>query len=229
MLSGNVTSTSPKLEIQPPRRRIGRRARAAIAALAGVVVALFIAGWMGACFSQFASRQEEGSSLVYRRVVRRQPSRFPRDTHLPRKNELLACGPINLKTFSPAKDLVRIDDRRVWWESDHRHGPEDDHVINQALEEPLRKLINLVDKRGGVLKVYDAYRATGVHLSNSLHKEGRAIDLTCEGFSLEVLAKLCWAAGFDWVYYEGPTKKGGDHIHCSVKANKSIPPAKPGA
>ena len=219
MLSGNVTSTSPKPEIQPSRRRIGGRARAAIAALAGVVLASLIAGWMGACFSEFASRQE-GSSLVYRRVVRRQPSRFPKETHLPRKNELLACGPINLKTFSPSRDLVRFDDKRVWWESDHGHGPEDDHMINQALEEPLRKLINLVDKRGGVLKVYDAYRATGVHLSNSLHKEGRAMDLTCNEMSLETLAKLCWAAGFDWVYYEGPSKKGGDHIHCSVKSGK---------
>ena len=181
-----------------------------------IVVALITACWMGACLSQIASEQGPAST-VYKRVVRRQPSRFPAGTHLPGKNELRACGEINLKTFSPTRDLIRFEDSRVWWESDNSRGPEDDHMINHAMEEPLRKLVNLVAKRGGTLKVHDAYRATGVHLRNSLHKEGRAIDLTCDEFNLETLAKLCWAAGFDWVFYEGPNKKSGDHIHCSVK------------
>ncbi len=62
----------------------------------------------------------------------------------------------------------------------------------------------------------DAYRPGGIHNPTSLHKEGRAIDITCKELSLEKLAKLCWAAGFDWVYHEVKAKLGA-HVHCSVK------------
>ena len=94
---------------------------------------------------------------------------------------------------------------------------EDDHSVHRSLEAPLRRLIELVHRRGGILEVHEAYRATGVHNPRSLHTEGRAIDVTCDEFSLEELAKLCWAAGFDWVYYEGGSKVNGPHIHCSVR------------
>ena len=53
-------------------------------------------------------------------------------------------------------------------------------------------------------------------MKTSLHKEGRAIDVTCDQMPLEELAKLCWISGFDWVYYEARKGKG-PHIHCSVR------------
>jgi hypothetical protein len=121
--------------------------------------------------------------------------------------------------FSPGRDLTFIDDARVWWESDNDDGDnEDDHSIHKSLEIPLRRVIELVAARGATLKVQDAYRPAGIHNPRSLHKEGRAVDLTCDDMPLEDLAKLCWAAGFDWVYYE---TRGGAHIHCSVKRNSS--------
>jgi D-alanyl-D-alanine dipeptidase len=82
---------------------------------------------------------------------------------------------------------------------------------------PLARLIEMISARDATLKVQDAYRPGGkVHGSKSLHKEGRGIDLTCEEMSLEELARICWAAGFDWVYHEA-SAKGGAHVHCSVK------------
>lgn len=148
---------------------------------------------------------------------RKLPDAFPRNTHLPKVNEAIASGSIDMSTFSPGRDLVHIDDDRVWWESDNDKGDnEDDHTIYRSMEAPLRKLIDLVTDRGATLKVQDTYRPNGIHNSRSLHKEGRAIDLTANGLSLEELAKLCWLAGFDWVYYEA-RGKGGHHVHCSVK------------
>ena len=150
--------------------------------------------------------------------LRKKPKKFPPNTYLPKKKESQASGAIDLTTFSPGKSLIYFDDKRVWWESDHdKNDIEDDHTIYVTMKAPLRRLIDLVTKENATLKVQDTYRPTGIHNSRSLHKEGRAIDLTCSGISLEELAKLCWMAGFNWVYYE---RKGGAHIHCSVKREK---------
>ena len=90
---------------------------------------------------------------------------------------------------------------------------------------PLRRLVNLLEKKKGTLKVQDAYRAADknkIHLASSLHCEGRAVDLTCEKVSLGDLAKLAWQAGFDFVLYEKP-KKSGVHLHCSMKRSPDAP------
>lgn len=156
--------------------------------------------------------------------VRPAPAAFPRDSNLPRGKESLHSGPIDLATFDPKRDLTRFEDPRVWFESDHDpSGKEDDHLISRAMETPLRRLVNLVEAKKGKLKIQDAYRPAAqntVHLGKSLHLEGRAVDLTCEGLALGDLAKLCWQAGFDFVLYEAP-KASGDHIHCSVKREKA--------
>lgn len=159
--------------------------------------------------------------------VRDAPAAFPPDSNLPRGKEIYASGPIELERFDPARDLVRFEDARVWFESD-QDGPEDDeddHLIHRAAEVPLRRLVNLLERRGGKLKVQEAYRAANrnrIHLSSSLHGEGRAVDLTCEGLSLSELAKLSWQAGFDFVLYEVP-KRSGVHLHCSVKRTPDAP------
>jgi len=150
--------------------------------------------------------------------VRPAPATFPVDSNMPTGREVFASGPIDLATFKPDKDLVRFEDARVWFESDHKRNPEeDDHIIHRAMEVPLKRLVNLLEKKGGKLKVHDAYRPTGIHLEKSLHREGRAIDLTSEKVSLSELAKLAWQAGFDFVLYEKPGRAGGEHLHCSVK------------
>lgn len=150
-------------------------------------------------------------------VLRAEPASFPAGSFMPDVSEGNASGSIDMGTFSAGRDLVYVDDRRVWWESENdKDDEEDDHSMHQSVEAPLRRLINLVDKEGGVLRIQDAYRGSGIHSGRSLHKEGRALDLTCEELGLERLAKLCWRAGFDWVLFESGTK-GGDHVHASVR------------
>jgi len=150
--------------------------------------------------------------------VRPLPEDFPAGTHMPEDRESKASGSVDLASFSPGRELTHIDDARVWWESDNDvNDVEDDHTIHVALELPLRRLIEMVCARGGILEVHDAYRPTGIHNPRSLHKEGRAVDVTCDEMALEELARLCWAAGFDWVYHEAARNGNGAHIHCSVR------------
>jgi len=153
--------------------------------------------------------------------VRPAPASFPPDSNMPPGKESKNSGPIDLKRFDPKKELVVFNDPRVWFESDHDTADtENDHLIHIAMEIPLKRLVNLVEKKGGALKVQEAYRPITkdkmIHLEKSLHREGRAVDLTSEKLSLTELAKLCWQAGFDYVLYEVP-KRGGQHLHCSVK------------
>jgi hypothetical protein len=155
--------------------------------------------------------------------VRPEPKRFAKDTHRPTQSEADVSGARNPDLFSAGRDLVYVDDPRVFWESDDdKNDDECDHSIHRSLEAPLRLVIELVHAAGGTLEVHDAYRASGIHNARSLHKEGRAIDLTCDELGLEKLARLCWAAGFDWVYYEA-SSRGGAHVHCSVKRNHTQP------
>lgn len=149
--------------------------------------------------------------------VRDIPRRFPASSRLPSGGEGSTSVSIGSVAFDPSLDLVEVYDDRVWWESEHDRGDtEDDHLMHAAMEVPLRRLIELVSAEGGVLKVQDAYRDHGIHSPRSLHKQGRAIDLTCDELGLERLAALTWAAGFDWVLYEAP-KGGGHHVHASVR------------
>lgn len=155
----------------------------------------------------------------YTLPVRKRPKTFKRNLHLPNMSESMASGPLGFYPFDPKEDLIRVEDSRVWWESDNNEASgdtEDDHIMHRAVEKPLRRLIELLGQRNGRLKIQDAYRAEGIHAAKSLHKEGRALDLTSEEIGMSDLAKFCWAAGFDWVYYE---TKGGAHVHASVKSD----------
>lgn len=157
-------------------------------------------------------------------TVREIPKDFPANTHMPSTGEGATSGSIDLGTFSAGRDLTYFDDARVWWESDNdTNDTECDHSIHRALVAPLRRLIELVSQAGGTLEVHDAYRPSGIHAARSLHLEGRAIDVTCDELGLKELAKLCWAAGFDWVFYESKAK-GGAHVHVSVRRDNGVVP-----
>ena len=177
-------------------------------------------------------------------AVRPAPDTFPRDTWLPKKTEGEASGSNVPRTFSPGRDLIYFDDTRVWWKSDNRAAndtsEECSHTMHKSMIDPFTRLVNLVSETQWILKVQGCYSAeSGVHSSNTLHKQGRAIDLTFGdpdnpsekldsqrmNAAYEQLAKLAWQAGFDWVYYEH--KKGtGPHIHASVRIERDLPPAK---
>ena len=161
----------------------------------------------------------------YRMPVADAPPPFPLNKRWPTPTESQSSWNIDTVDFDPSRDLVRIEDPRVWWESDNDDATgdtEDDHLMHWAMEDAFRRLIELVDQEGGGIKVQDVYRAEGVHHAKSLHKQGRAMDLTSQDpsrVSLGKLASLCVAAGFDWVYFE---RKGGLHIHASVNLEDKV-------
>ena len=208
--------------------------------LCGVVSGVFVRG----CFSEREGEPEDVTEqeVAHDKVkivmpdlmnpVRPAPEKVKRDSYFPAIRESEASGAIVNSEFSAGRDLVFVDDDRVWWESDNDGETDDecDHSMHVAMEIPFRRLANLVVAAGWQLRVQEAYRATGTHASKSLHKHGRALDLTVDTLgdvklthfekiaAYEALAKMAWQAGFDWVYYEN-SAGGGPHIHASVKGD----------
>lgn len=99
-----------------------------------------------------------------------------------------------------------------------------DRLMSKRCKEKLIELASLVKNQWPSLKlvVTEAWDEQGQHSKNSLHYEGRAVDLRLSDTyksnpKLALLGRLAVNAGFDYVLYESET-----HIHASVREDSYV-------
>lgn len=140
----------------------------------------------------------------------------PLGTHVPDGPEAEVVGRITGRVrrgTAPFQRLVRYDASDVVFKDEEGTGA--DRLMTPRLRDALSALARAVEREwpGISVRVTEAWDENGEHGDNSIHYEGRALDLTTSDQNkarLGRLAGLAVAAGFDWVAREET------HVHASV-------------